>query len=150
MQIQIEIAKDALNKECGGTELEKEALNFLSGDLYDKMVHLTHTRNKYSVINHGDCWAPNFLIRYKTDESGNQIPQQIKLIDFQLARYSSPALDLSFFINSCTTQELRDQHYDQLIGIYHKSVTDFLTSLGSDATKVFPFEALQVQFVSLL
>jgi hypothetical protein len=55
-QIQIDIALTTLAKIYGGTEIEEKGKKFLTeGCLYDKMVKFTHTRNRYSVINHGDC-----------------------------------------------------------------------------------------------
>lgn len=37
---------------------------------------------RFSLITQGDAWIPNFLCKYGAD---NQ-PEEIKLIDFQLAR----------------------------------------------------------------
>lgn len=83
---QIEVALDALSKEYGGTDIEEKGKKFLTdGDLYDKMVKMTHTRNRFSVLGHGDCWTPNFLFHYE-DFEGKQIPVKAKMIDFQLSR----------------------------------------------------------------
>lgn len=132
---QLIVTKDALQKENPGSVEEEKMLKFADSQLYKKMVKLTHNRNKNSVISHGDCWAPNFMMTH--DENG--IPTEMKMIDFQLARCSSPALDLSFFIYSCTTQELREKHYDDLLKVYHKSLSDLVRDLGSDPTVLFPF-----------
>ncbi len=83
---QIRVASDALEKEYGGTDVEKRGKQFLSdGDLYDKMVKLTHTRTRFAVLGQGDTWTPNFLFHYE-DFNGNEIPVKAKMIDFQLAR----------------------------------------------------------------
>lgn len=37
---------------------------------------------------------------------------------------------------------MRAKHYDELLKIYHNSLTELLNSLGGDAAKQFPFEAL--------
>ncbi|XP_062559062.1 uncharacterized protein LOC134223866 [Armigeres subalbatus] len=137
--VQIQIAKDAISQVYGNTELETKANKFLDGDLYDKMVYLTHTRNQNSVINHGDCWLPNFLFRYDSEGA----PVSAKMIDFQLARYSSPALDISFFIYSCTSQQLREAHYEELLSAYHRSLSDMLRDLGSNPDELFSFSDLQ-------
>jgi hypothetical protein len=56
IDIQIDIAFDALEKVYGGTEIEARGKKFLTeSDLFDRMVSYTHTRNRFSVINHGDC-----------------------------------------------------------------------------------------------
>lgn len=141
MKNQIEVAIDAVEKVYGGTIIEERAKNFLTnGSLYDKMVKLTHSRNRYSVIGHGDCWVPNFLIH-----SVGDVPVKAKIIDFQLARLASPVIDISFFIYSCTTESLRAQYYDDLIKAYHKSLSDMISSLGSNPEYLFPFSALEVK-----
>lgn len=54
----------------------------------------------------------------------------------------SPALDLVHFLFVCTDSDLRAKHYDDLLKIYHNSLTELLNSLGGDADAQFPFEAL--------
>lgn len=56
IKLQVEIALDAVHKVYGGTVVEEKAKKFLKdGSLYDKMVKLTHTTNRFSVLSHGDC-----------------------------------------------------------------------------------------------
>lgn len=144
MNKQIEVALDAVEKIYGGTIVEERAKKFLTeGSLYDKMAKLTHPRNRFSVIGHGDCWVPNFLI-HSTKVAEQVIPVKAKMIDFQLARFASPAIDLAFFIYSCTTEELRTQHYDDLIKAYHTSVSELISDFGSNPEYLFPFAALEV------
>ncbi|KAG5668327.1 hypothetical protein PVAND_016271 [Polypedilum vanderplanki] len=148
IQTQIEIALDAVEKIYGGTEIEAKAKKFLKdGNLYDKMVKFTHTRNRFSVISHGDCWTPNFLIK-TIKHDGKDIPVKAKMIDFQLARFASPALDISFFIYSCTTEELRAQHYDDLLKAYHDSLSEIIKDFGSNPEFLFPFSALEAELKS--
>nr|XP_040219383.2 uncharacterized protein LOC120947773 isoform X2 [Anopheles coluzzii] len=135
LQVQIDIARDAMAREYPGTELERTMEKFFDCDLYDHMVYLTHTRNQNSVINHGDCWMPNFLFHDSTPA--------MRMIDFQLARYCSPALDIAFFVYSCTSQALRDAHYEDLLGAYHGGLAEMLRDLGSDPDTVFPRAELE-------
>lgn len=145
IQVQIDIALDVVKQIYWETEVEERAKKFLTdGSLYDKMVGFTHTRNRYSVIGHGDCWTPNFLI-HSTTLNGKEVPVSAKIIDFQLARYASPVIDISFFIYSCTTQDLREQYFDDLIKTYHDSVTEIIKDLGSNPEFLFPFSALEVK-----
>lgn len=60
-------------------------------------------------------------------------------------RYASPVCDLMYYIFSCTTKELRDSHYDELMDVYYKSLSNFVTRLGSDPEKVFPRSAFDDQ-----
>ncbi|KAJ6638157.1 hypothetical protein Bhyg_10890 [Pseudolycoriella hygida] len=92
----------------------------------------------YAVVCHGDCWNNNLLFKY--DSNGK--PNGIRFLDWQIARYASPACDISHYLFCCTTKKLRDQHYESLLKIYYKSFSDLLNRLGSDAEKLFSFEAL--------
>lgn len=144
INIQIEIGLDAVSKIYGGTIIEERAKKFLTdGSLYDKMIKLTHTHNKFSVIGHGDCWTPNFMI-HSTKLDGRDVPVKAKMIDFQLARFASPVIDIAFFIYSCTTEEVRARHYDELIKAYHTSLSEMIVDYGSNPEYLFPFSALEV------
>lgn len=69
----------------------------------------------------------------------------MKFIDYQISRYVSPALDLVYFIFASTDKTFRDEHYHELIKIYHNSLSKFLKRLGEDPEILFPFEALEGQ-----
>ena len=94
---------------------------------------------KLTVFGHGDCWTPNFLTRY--DDNGKA--EAIKIIDFQLARVASVAVDISFFLYSCTSQTLRENHYDTILKAYHESATSIINDLGADAEKVMSWQDFQ-------
>ncbi|XP_053697867.1 uncharacterized protein LOC128744708 [Sabethes cyaneus] len=96
----------------------------------------------YTVLNHGDCWVNNILYGYKGDS-----PNELVLIDWQLARYVSPALDVLYFLFCCSDQSFRQKHYGEMLRIYHTSLTIMLERLGCDAAKLFPFAALEEQLV---
>lgn len=63
-------------------------------------------------------------------------------LDWQLSRYTSPALDLHFHFFSSTRKALRDDHYTELLNIYHDALTDIVRRLGSDPEKLFRLEDL--------
>lgn len=54
-------------------------------------------------------------------------------------------LDIVYFIFGSTDKAFRDEHFDEIIKIYHASFTKFLKRLGEDAEQLFPFEELQKQ-----
>lgn len=96
---------------------------------------------KYAVINHGDLEIRNILFKYN-DPAEPHIPTELCLLDWQLTRLGSPALDILFFIFICTEKELRDNHYNRLIEEYYESLAIFLRQLGSDPQILFPYEIL--------
>lgn len=138
VQLEINVAKDAVAKEYPGTQLESKFNEWTSNvhEFYSEMAKLSHTTNEYAVIGHGDCWPPNFMYQYEKDQALQ--PQDMKIIDFQLVRLGSCALDISFFVYSCTTEELRQDHYEEMLQWYYEGVAHTLTQFNLDADKVFP------------
>ncbi|XP_035896949.1 uncharacterized protein LOC118505364 isoform X1 [Anopheles stephensi] len=141
MQRLVTICKEALETGCTedpedySTSFKRDVMTFLDGDIYGLMVELVATRTHYSVLTHGDCWLPNFLLH----------PTAVRLIDFQMVRCGSPVLDIVLFLYCCTDQALRSAHYDQLLGAYHQSFSEMLTDLGTDARETFPATALTAE-----
>ncbi|XP_035779548.1 uncharacterized protein LOC118459870 isoform X1 [Anopheles albimanus] len=133
----IPISKHALGVVCAeeqqkypsNDEFQCAVERFLDSNIYQMMIEMTHTHNRNSVINHGDCWLPNFL--FHQDSS-------VRIIDFQMVRYASPVLDIILFVYTCTDQELRKTHYDALLQAYHMSCCELLHELGSNPAVVFP------------
>lgn len=64
------------------------------------------------------------------------------MIDYQLARFGSPALDVLYFLFTSTDKGLRTEHYDNLIRIYYKHLSAHLTRLGSNPDKIFTLNDL--------
>ncbi|CAG9802883.1 unnamed protein product [Chironomus riparius] len=91
----------------------------------------------YAVLCHGDCWNNNVLFKYDK----NRALKSLRLLDFQIMRYSSPCLDLMYYIFCCTTKSLRDKHYQDFLNVYYVELCDFIQRLGSDPNKLFPHEA---------
>ncbi|XP_055538989.1 uncharacterized protein LOC129726391 [Wyeomyia smithii] len=94
----------------------------------------------YAILGHGDCWVNNFIYAYKKG-----VPSEIVLLDWQICRYASPALDLLYFLFCCTDGEFRAAHYDEMIRIYYDSLKILLEKLGGDASRQFPYTALLKQ-----
>lgn len=130
------IAKHALANEYPNSKAEKQFNSYRFGAFFDKCVELCNRRNApTSVVCEGDSWAPNFLVR-----NIGQDQKEALLLDFQLARCASPVIDLSFLIYSCTLKSFRDQHFDDILKIYHSELSNAIKSLGSDPEKIYPWD----------
>ncbi|KAL0868163.1 hypothetical protein ABMA27_007714 [Loxostege sticticalis] len=90
---------------------------------FASMIELVTPREPLAVICHGDCWTNNFLFRYADGDIA-----EMCIVDFQLARYASPALDLIFIMYVCLDRQQREDHLSSLLEYYveemHKRLVD--------------------------
>lgn len=118
---QVESIKDACSKDPADAHLlaklkklfETDAMDIASDCLQDG------EKDACSVIAHGDTWQNNTMFR--NDSNGK--PIEICLLDWQVARHSTPISDIVYYLFSCTTKELRDVHYDNFLKTYHESLS---------------------------
>lgn len=82
----------------------------------------------FEVMNHGDIWINNMMFR--SDEAGDTVA--VKLIDFQIAFWASPVPDLLYFLLSSVADDIKTDHYDDLIEFYHEQLTSALKQLKYD------------------
>ncbi|KAJ3666354.1 hypothetical protein Zmor_001800 [Zophobas morio] len=108
----------------------KEKINFIFGDMIQGISGV-------KVMRHGDCWCNNFM--FKHDKKNKSIPTEVAILDWQLSTYSSPVLDLCYFIFANISEEdiyelnvILDYYYDRL-----KFYTD---QLGSELDSLYPRE----------
>lgn len=71
-----------------------------------------------AVFCHGDYCRNNVLYRY--NELGE--PVDMKCYDLGMSRYSSPAVDLCFFLYLNATSDMRRKHWDNFLSLYHESL----------------------------
>lgn len=64
----------------------------------------------------------------------------MSILDWQIARYCPPVLDLLYNVFSSTDKPFRDQYYETLLKTYHASLSDTIRKLGSDPTKLYSYE----------
>ena len=69
--------------------------------------------------------------------------QDLKLIDFQVSRFTTPVLDLSYFLGSSTNAELRKQLPDLLL-FYYSTLMDEIRFLGhTSPSTLYPYEVFK-------
>jgi hypothetical protein len=94
-------------------------------------------REPFALITHNDCWVNNFLVKL---EKGK--PVKSMMVDYQVLSYGSPAKDIVFFLFTSVKNDVVEEHYDDLIKLYYKTLISVLEQLKCDTTP-FTFEALQ-------
>lgn len=98
--------------------------NVINNDFLEAILGLVSSKaaEPYAVICHGDLTVNNTM--FSKDEQGK--PTAIQLFDWQFTRYASPVIDLVLYLFCSTTKELRDEHFDEFLKIYHDSLSDSL------------------------
>lgn len=98
------------------------------------------SKEPFSAFIHNDLWVNNILFQYEKETADT--PIGIKFVDFQLTQFSSPAKDLIFFIYSSAKLDVIDNHYDDLVQLYHFEFTNCLNRLNCNSDP-FTLEKLQ-------
>ncbi|XP_055308855.1 uncharacterized oxidoreductase dhs-27-like [Sitodiplosis mosellana] len=93
----------------------------------------------FGVICHGDFWNNNIL--YTFNENG--AAEDIRLLDWQVIRHGSPAIDIAANIFTSTDKSLRDDEYENLLQLYYNTLSKTVKLLGSNPDELFTFENLQ-------
>jgi len=97
-------------------------------------VDLMEPKEPLALLCHGDFCRNNILFRYNSRK-----PCDAVLFGFQTVNYTSPTIDLSPFMYLNTSSELRNQHWDDLFGEYHVTLTRTLARiLGCSVEKLLP------------
>lgn len=79
----------------------------------------------FQVMNHGDIWSNNMM--FKSDEENN--PLDVKMIDFQVPFWASPAVDVLYFLVSSVADDIKVDHFDDFVEFYHDQLTSALKQL---------------------
>lgn len=122
------------------SQLEKIQENFIK--VCQLLLKFIETSNEYkNVMLHGDIWCNNIMFKY--DE--NDKPCEVKLVDFQLARYAPPAMDLVTFMFVCSTREFRRLHQAEILETYCDAFEKEL-KFNKINLKVLPREEIMKSF----
>lgn len=84
------------------------------------------TSGQFNVLSHGDCWSNNIMFQH----NDQNVIQNTLLIDFQAGRYTSLALDLTYFLLGSTCLENKLKHYDYFVQYYHQQLYENLKILN--------------------
>ncbi|XP_069676291.1 uncharacterized protein [Periplaneta americana] len=126
-----------------GYEHYADRIRALIPNMFDQMVEITKPKkNSFNVLNHGDCWVNNMMFKYCSNTGK---VQDIRFVDFQIARFASPALDLQHFLCTSCNNSVRFQQRDHLLEEYHAELSDSLSCLDLDP-EMFTLQQLKDEF----
>ncbi|XP_053661021.1 uncharacterized protein LOC128710006 [Anopheles marshallii] len=98
--------------------------------LHDKIIPYgcdvyRREENCFNVLNHNDIWLNNMMFSYGEDTG----VEDVLLLDYQLAFFGSPGVDLNFFLYGSLQPEVRVAHLPDLIQLYHTTLQSTLEQL---------------------
>uniref|UniRef100_A0AAG5CVK4 CHK kinase-like domain-containing protein n=1 Tax=Anopheles atroparvus TaxID=41427 RepID=A0AAG5CVK4_ANOAO len=114
----------------------REKLARLRGSFAEELQNISDAglSEPFCVVCHGDYGGDNMMFSYN-----GGFPNQLVLLDWQLAKYGSPALDFVQTIFLSADESFRRNHYDNMLQTYHNALLSYLERLGDDsATEWFP------------
>ncbi|XP_053691221.1 uncharacterized protein LOC128739749 [Sabethes cyaneus] len=78
----------------------------------------------FNVLNHDDVWTSNMMFKYK-----NGVVEDVLMLDYQLAYYGSPGVDLNYFLFGSVQYELREKCWLEFIREYYDVLRETLVKL---------------------
>ncbi|XP_045114530.1 uncharacterized protein LOC123506480 isoform X1 [Portunus trituberculatus] len=136
----LNIIKDSVSfsqtllKTVGGYERVNSWMDTILANVVDIFEMLNCGEPK--VVCHGDCWNNNLLFRYS--ETGH--PEDVMLLDLQLANYSAPAADLNYLLYTSMSGDVRKPNIEAFLGFYYTTFKDVMEAGG----KTVPFTQQQL------
>lgn len=130
-----DIALERLYNHVASTPQDKDflaAVTSLHQKYIDKpsklMEDFLKPNEPFDVIIHGDYNRNNVMFQYESSE-GFDNPLDVKAFDYQLAKYASPVLDLSFFMFMNIGADEIELIWDDLLQLYHQTLMEVLTTV---------------------
>ncbi|XP_066278642.1 uncharacterized protein [Branchiostoma lanceolatum] len=93
------------------------------------------------VLNHGDCWTNNIMIKY---DGG--VPIAVKLVDWQVIQYVPPTYDLAFLFLCSTSWDVFQNHRDAILAHYHQQLHNTLGRNEPSKLQNYTLEELKTGF----
>ncbi|CAH1406802.1 unnamed protein product [Nezara viridula] len=99
----------------------------------NKMLSMgsVNTETNFTVLNHGDVWSNNMMFKYDFQNR----PIAMKFLDYQIPHYSTPCIDVTYFMYLGTQPAVRRSNYELLVKTYHDSLVRTLDKFGFTGTK---------------
>lgn len=98
-------------------EVLQRLLKSFDSGINEFMMKLVTPREPLAVICHGDFCRNNVLFAYSEGK-----PKDVRFFDIATSRYSSPAVDISFFLLLNSSRETRRDRWDDLLAVYHRAL----------------------------
>ncbi|RZC37749.1 uncharacterized protein BDFB_007267 [Asbolus verrucosus] len=138
----------ALSDACSrwpGFEKYGYKLAALGDEALERGFQATRRRlGGFNVLNHGDLWVNNMMFSYR--ESGKI--KDMRFVDFQMNIFTSPAIDLHYFIATSTKMEVKIENIDIILDHYYAQLIANLARLQYSLERVPTREQLKKDYNS--
>lgn len=107
---------------------------YTKNDVVTKLrVHCNASRpsGAMNVLNHGDLWVNNMMFKY----DGNGRPIDLVFVDYQMSFYSSPGIDINYFLNTSPKIDVRLNDRAALIRTYREAMARALDEISSGGAR---------------
>uniref|UniRef100_A0A336K648 CSON000987 protein n=1 Tax=Culicoides sonorensis TaxID=179676 RepID=A0A336K648_CULSO len=97
------------------------------------------------VLSHRDLWRNNLMFKFDKHQNGEidfNSPLETVLIDFQIARYLPPAVDILMVLFLLQRNDERKNRYQDHLNFYYTCLKDALAQFSLDVESIFPYEEL--------
>lgn len=103
-----------------------EKIAKITDRIYDIAIEAAKpSEDQFNVINHGDYWVNNMLFKYDNDKPVDHI-----FVDFQQCSYTTPAMDILYFLETSPSPEVIENQRDLLLNEYHSTLTVTMKQLN--------------------
>lgn len=102
-------------------QMERVFENFIDCLIQDSTIN----DEDFNVMIHGDLWANNIMFRH--NDEGKR--EETIFVDFQMSRFSSPVVDLYYFLLSSPSLDVKVACFDDFIKYYHDNLVENLQLL---------------------
>jgi len=104
------------------------------------------------VLCHRDAWDRNILYHFENNSS--VLPNACCIVDFQIAKYCSPTLDVLFLLYIVASVEVRKEIYDECLEHYYNGLESHLNRMGLEKSlitrEIFLKESQRTRLAALL
>lgn len=96
-----------------GHETYYDNVKNMEGHIVDNVMNVgIIDPDEFNVLNHGDCWLSNIMFNH--DQNTGKLIDTY-LVDYQMPKYGTVAIDLLYFLISSPQLELKVNKFDYFI-----------------------------------
>ncbi|XP_063708210.1 uncharacterized protein LOC134836872 [Culicoides brevitarsis] len=101
------------------------------------------------IFCHRDIWRNNLMFKFGKNEKNEddfRNPLECALIDYQIATYQPPGVDVAMTLLMLQQRKEREMDFDENLKYYFEQLTDSLKVLGLDVADILSFSELLETF----